>query len=76
MQDQRSVLEEVGAIFLEKTPIILDQNVGDKRPLTMAEIRDPDHLPNRAAEARQDFQRAMAAKRAKTSEPAQSVRIS
>jgi hypothetical protein len=42
----------------------------------MAEIRDPDHLPNRAIEARQDFQRAMAAKRAKTSEPAQSVRIS
>jgi hypothetical protein len=82
MQNQRSVLaafatEEVGAIFLEKTKIIIpDQSVGDNRPLTMAEIRNPDHLSNRAAEARQEFQRAMAAKKAKSSEPAQSVRIS
>jgi hypothetical protein len=85
LQDQRSVLaafatgtEEVGASFLEKTSITAvpdhdDQNVGGKRPLTMAEIRNPDYLSNRAAESRQEFQRAMAAKKAKISEPTQSV---
>ncbi len=59
----------------EKTSIIADQSVGDKRPLTMM-IHNPDHLPQLAAEARQEFQSLMAAKKAKISKPAQSVRIS
>ena len=46
-----------------------------KRPL-MKEIRNPDHLPRRANEARQEFLGVMAAKRVKISEVPESVRIS
>ena len=65
-------LEDFGAPSIT----LSEESVGGKRPLTMEEIRKPDHLSRRATEARQEFLGALAAKRAKISESSQSVRIS
>ena len=45
--------------------IQIANNNGGKRPLNIEDIRDPDHLPRRTAEARQDLMAAIAAKKAK-----------
>ena len=75
--DQRSVLAAFALEDLGAPSITLsEENVGGKRPLTMEEIRKPDHLSRCATEARQEFLGATAAKRAKISESSQSVRIS
>ncbi len=48
---------------------------GGKRPLNIEDIRDPDHLPRRTAEARQDFFAALAAKKAKLNDQSHVVLI-
>lgn len=63
-----------GAASSAPTIQIAESN-GGKRPLNIEDIRDPDHLPRRTAEARQDLMAALAAKKAKLNDPSHSVLI-